>query len=201
MKGGVYMNMTDKDRINQFMDFMKLPDGTPIVSVGLMDYLVTSGFFMKPAAIKHHGNYTGGLFDHSLNVASILVKMTNDLGIKWSRPESPYLVGMLHDVCKLDDYIDKNASDVVVMGTGSPISKNPEWVYNDSPMFKGHGDKSVMMLATIMSLTEEEMLCIRFHMGAYVTDEWSNYDAAIRKYETVLWTHTADMYASKVLNT
>lgn len=104
----------------------------------------------------------------------------------------------LHDVCKLDDYVDENASDVVVMGTGSPISKDPKWTYNPAPMFKGHGDKSVMMLSQVMTLTEEEMLCIRFHMGAYVTDDWDAFDRAIRKYQSVLFTHTADMYASKV---
>jgi hypothetical protein len=36
-------------------------------------------------------------------------------------------------------------------------------------------------------------------MGAYNKNDWDAYDMAIRKYETVLWTHTADMYASKVL--
>lgn len=45
---------------------------------------------------------------------------------------------------------------------------------------------------------EEEMLCIRFHMGAYVTGDWDAFDRAIRKYQSVLFTHTADMYASKV---
>lgn len=60
------------------------------------------------------------------------------------------------------------------------------------------GDKSVMMLSQVMTLTEEEMLCIRFHMGAYVTSEWDAFDRAIRKYQSVLFTHTADMYASKV---
>lgn len=191
--------MTDKENMNQFLTFMNV-DGRPIASVDLVDWLVSKGFFVYPAAIKHHGNHTGGLFEHSLAVAETLVQMTKDLGLKWSRPESPYIVGMLHDVCKLDDYADKNASDVVVMGTGSPISKNPEWIYNDSQMFKGHGEKSVMMLSTVMTLTEEEMFCIRFHMGAYVTSEWDSYDAAIKKYQNVLWTHTADMYASKVLD-
>ena len=190
--------MNVKDRIEQFMNFMQLPDGTPITTPELIDWLIAHGFFLKPAAIKHHGNHTGGLFEHSLMVASVLVDMTQCLDLKWSRPESPYIIGMLHDVCKLDDYTDKNASDVVVMGGGSVVSSNPEWVYNDEQMFKGHGSKSVQMLSTIMSLTEEEMYCIRFHMGAYVTDEWNFYDNAIRKYENVLWTHTADMYASKV---
>lgn len=189
--------MNDNKYMNQFLDFMKV-NGKPIVSAEMMDWLIGQGFFVKPAAIKHHGNHTGGLFEHSFMTAQVLVEMTEKFDIPWTRPESPYIVGMLHDVCKLDDYIDKNASGIVVMGSGSPISKNPEWTYNSEPLFKGHGDKSVMMLSQVMTLTEEEMLCIRFHMGAYVTDEWDAYDRAIRKYQSVLFTHTADMYSSKV---
>ena len=166
-----------------FHDVMKLEDGTPLVSPELVDYLIGNGFFMKPAAIKHHGNYTGGLFDHSLAVTNILVDMTERFDIEWQNPRSPYIVGMFHDLCKMDDYVDENANDIVVMGTGSPISNNPNWTYNDNKILTGHGDKSVMMLSQFMTLTEEEIMCIRFHMGAY---------------ETVLWTHTADMYASKV---
>ena len=189
--------MNDNKYMNKFLDFMKV-NGKPIVSAEMMDWLIGQGFFVKPAAIKHHGNHTGGLFEHSFMTAQVLVEMTEKFDIPWTRPESPYIVGMLHDVCKLDDYIDKNASGIVVMGSGSPISKNPEWTYNPEPLFKGHGDKSVMMLSQVMTLTEEEMLCIRFHMGAYVTDEWDAYDRAIRKYQSVLFTHTADMYSSKV---
>ena len=189
--------MNDNKYMNQFLDFMKV-NGKAIVSAEMMDWLIGQGFFVKPAAIKHHGNHTGGLFEHSFMTAQVLVEMTEKFDIPWTRPESPYIVGMLHDVCKLDDYIDKNASGIVVMGSGSPISKNPEWTYNPEPLFKGHGDKSVMMLSQVMTLTEEEMLCIRFHMGAYVTDEWDAYDRAIRKYQSVLFTHTADMYSSKV---
>ena len=179
--------------INKFTEFMKPAN----VTAGTMDWLIKNGFFVKPAAIKHHGNYTGGLFDHSFATAQVLVEMTQKFDIPWDRPESPYIVGMFHDVCKMDDYVDKNAADIVMMGTGSPISKNPGWTYNSEPLFKGHGDKSVMMLSQVMTLTEEEMLCIRFHMGAYQTDDWDTFDRAIRKYQSVLWTHTAVMYASK----
>ena len=168
------------------------------LSVELLNYLIDNGFFMKPAAIKHHGNYTGGLFDHSLAVTNVLVDMTEKFDIKWQNPRSPYIVGMFHDLCKMDDYVDENASDVVVMGTGSPISKDPKWTYNNDKILNGHGDKSVMMLSQFMTLTEEEIMCIRFHMGAYETESWNEWGAAIEKYETVLWTHTADMYASKV---
>lgn len=186
--------------VNTRMDnFMKIFDGTTYdVSPKFFDYLIGNGFFVKPAAIKHHGNYTGGLFDHSLMVMQVLVEMTEKFDIEWQNPRSPYIVGMFHDLCKMDDYVDENANDIVVMGTGSPISNNPNWTYNNDKILTGHGDKSVMMLSQFMTLTEEEIMCIRFHMGAYETESWNEWGAAIEKYETVLWTHTADMYASKV---
>ena len=70
--------------------------------------------------------------------------------------------------------------------------------YNTNTLLKGHGSKSVMILSQLFTLTEEEMLCIRYHMGAYEKEEWPEFDAAIRKYQNVLWTHQADMLASKV---
>ena len=194
----IITNVTDKDRIQKFLDAMKLKDGTPLVTEKFLDWLIGQGFFMKPAAIKHHGNYTGGLFDHSFEVMEDLVEMTEKFNIPWENERSPYIVGMFHDLCKMDDYIDENAMGTVIMGTGSPISNNPNWTHNPDKILKGHGDKSVMMLSQFMTLTEEEILCIRFHMGAYETDSWNEWDAAIRKYQSVLWTHTADMYASKV---
>ena len=54
------------------------------------------------------------------------------------------------------------------------------------------------MLQGHISLTGEEAACIVYHMGAYEKDMWDGYDAAIRQYPNVLYTHTADMLASKV---
>ena len=181
--------------------FLKLAEKSGfVVDDSFMNWLVNMGFFMKPASISFHGQQSGDLFRHSFAVADVLIDMTEKFNVEWERPQSPFIVGMFHDVCKMDDYMDENASDIVMMGTGSPVSKNPKWVKNPEKLLKGHGDKSVMMLSQWINLTEEEMLCIRYHMGAYQTDEWQEWDRAIRKYETVLWTHTADMYASKVMD-
>ena len=188
---------TDNVRIQNFVDFMTV-NGVCLVSGELLNWLIDNGFFMKPAAIRYHGNYTGGLFDHSFETAKVLVEMTEKFDIPWTNPRSPYIVGMFHDLCKMDDYIDENVKDTVVMGTGSPISNNPKWTHNPDTILKSHGDKSIMMLSQFMTLTEEEILCIRFHMGAYQTDDWDAYDKAIKKYQSVLFTHTADMYSSKV---
>ena len=51
---------------------------------------------------RHHGAYKGALFDHSLQVAYELINLTERLGLKWERKESPAIVGMLHDLCKID---------------------------------------------------------------------------------------------------
>jgi hypothetical protein len=176
--------------IAAFLDFMKL-DAVPIISVDFLNWLITQDFFIKPAAIKYHGNYTGGLFEHSLAVAEKLVKMTKEMNLTWQDPRSPYIIGMFHDLCKTDDYIVQKTSQ---------LSDNWLWDYNNNKILTGHGDKSVMFLSQFINLTEEELFCIRFHMGAYETDDWDGYDKAIRKYEAVLWTHTADMWASKVLD-
>ena len=140
-------------------------------------------FFNAPASTKYHGNYEGGLFDHSLEVVNQLVDLTEKLGLQWSRPESPYIVGMFHDICKMDKYIRTDEG----------------YEYNDEILLGGHGVKSVIMLQTMMELTDEEIMCIRYHMGVYETDDWKQFGLAIQKYPNVLYTHMADMIASKVV--
>ena len=55
------------------------------------------------------------------------------------------------------------------------------------------------MAQKLFDLTEEEMLCIRWHMGAYdESKNWNILGNAIEKYPNVLYTHTADMIASRV---
>lgn len=51
-----------------------------------------------------------------------------------------------------------------------------------------------------MTLTEEEIMCIRYHMGAFVEkEELRDYTGAVHRYANVLWTHQADMLASHVV--
>lgn len=163
-------------------------------------WLTDNGFFTAPASTKYHGAYEGGLFDHSYEVTQVLLDMTQRLNLQWTRPESPYIIGMFHDLCKIDNYITiVDEPGEIMMGTSDVKGKEIHFEYNQDCILTGHADKSIMLLSQFVNLTEEEMLCIRFHMGAYEgQDQWDNYDKAIRKYETVLFTHTADMYTSKV---
>lgn len=174
--------MKKEKNIERFLEAMKLSDGTPIVSVDLLDWLIAEGFFTAPASTKYHGNVEGGLFEHSLAVTDELVYFTNKLGLQWKRPQSPFIIGMFHDLCKIDQY-----EYIECLG----------YQHKDC-LLSGHGIKSIALLSQFMTLTEEEILCIRYHMGAYETEDWKGFDAAIRKYPTVLFTHTADMLASKL---
>lgn len=150
------------------------------------------GFFTQPASTRFHGSYEGGLFDHSYRVATELLKLTDALHLDWERRCSPVVIGLFHDLCKVDNYqIDTS---------GEP---GPKFKYNDRPSVWGpeHGSKSVAIASTLIQLTPEEVACIRYHMGAYEKDEWDNLDVAIRRFNNVLWTHTANMMASKFYNT
>ena len=148
------------------------------------DDLYNIGFFEAPASTKYHGNYEGGLFGHSIMVTQELVNLTKKLDLKWERPQSPYIVGLLHDLCKVDNYTKK---------------EDGSYDYNKDKIFTGHGSLSVVRASEMFKLTEEEKACIFHHMGAYEKDMWNEYDKAIEKYPNVLYTHTADMIASKII--
>lgn len=172
-------------------------DGIVIRNAELMLWLQEGGFFTAPASTKYHGAYDGGLYDHSRMVFRRLRELTERNGLIWQRRESPFIIGMFHDVCKADFYkkVDGDLTD-----DAGRIIPGPGWHYeiNNSTLLRGHGVKSAMLMGRFINLTEEELLCIRYHMGPYERDEWNEFDRAIKKYENVYWTHAADMLASKV---
>ena len=166
------------------MDIYNLVIGKTL-DFGFCDWLYTHGFFKAPASRKFHGAHEGGLFDHSYAVTKALLDLTKNNGLKWKREISPYIVGMFHDLCKIDLYVP-------IDGGG--------WEHNNNLLLNGHGEKSIILLQPHIDLTEEEMLCIRWHMGAYDNKEnWNMLGKAIEKYPNVLWTHTADMIAARVV--
>ena len=152
------------------------------------------GYFRAPASKGHHLAVPGGLVQHSINVTTRLVALTKALRLEWPRPESPYLVGMLHDVVKVRSYI--------VDETATTDASAPKYIYAPS-VYGGHGAASVMMVTSELqvSLYPEEALAIRWHMGAFglAGDELKEYDRALKAFPALLIaTHTADWYACRV---
>jgi hypothetical protein len=176
--------MTEEERRNKFAllldDYFDVLDTSRIVNA-FEDW----GFFRIPASVSHHGNYEGGLFEHSLAVTKALLELTERLGLKWQRSASPVIVGMFHDLCKCYNYEYNTESG--------------QWQYKKNPTMTGHGELSVIIGQQIIPLTDEEILCIRWHMGAYDDkDNWNKLGRAIEICPNVLYTHTADMIASRV---
>lgn len=177
--------MTAKDRKEDFERAM------PVDIAAKADALEIAGFFTAPASTKYHGNYEGGLYDHSRQVMIELVSLTAKLGLMWSRPESPLIVGMFHDLCKADAYI-----------------KTPDgWAHDPDPFLTEHGAKSVILTQMYVTrLTREEIYCIRYHMGPFGRrgaddEEAKEFNRAIKKFENVLFTHTADKIPSQIFDT
>lgn len=176
--------MTEQERKNKFAFFA---DGLFGILDGAMltNGLIDMDYFKVPASINHHGNYEGGLFDHSWAVMEALVELTEKLNLQWERKSSPYVVGLLHDLCKCSNYIYNEE-------TG-------QWEYNNNIIMTGHGELSIIMAQELIKLTHEEIACIRWHMGAFDDKEnWNIFGRAIETYPNVLYTHMADMIASRI---
>lgn len=195
--------MTTEDRINQFILAAEslFDPGRDVIlkNEKLRNWLKENNYFTAPASTKYHGAYEGGLFDHSYQVYKRLLELTVNNGLQWERPESPFIIGMFHDLCKCDQYIKKEGFRTDIPGMDIiQYNVGYHYEYNENTLLKGHGSKSVMLLSQFMSLTEEEMLCIRYHMGAYEKEEWKELDLAIHKAPNILYVHLADMIASKL---
>ena len=189
-----------KSEVTDFMNFMKLPDGTSVVSDDMMEYLMAYGFFTAPASTKYHGNYEGGLLNHSRMVTEYLLALTQANHLIWRKARSPFIVGMFHDLCKIDQYRHPIKETLYVGSEETTIYDEQAWEYNPNTLVKGHGDKSVILLSQHMTLTEEESMCILYHMGAFTDrEQWRSFTDAVHRFPNVLWTHQADMIASHVV--
>lgn len=165
-----------------------------IFSENMIQDIADLGFFSCPASLDQHGNHIGGLYDHSIQVYHTLQHLTKQLNLTWQRQESPLLVAIFHDWAKLQDYIP--------IGTGQEL----QYIYNSQKLLIGHGEVSIILAQRFLQnhisapqLIDEELACIRYHMGAFTDKkEWDYYTKAIKAYPNVLWTHTADMVASQI---
>ena len=164
--------LSREDRISRFNDLVG-----QYVPEEFTDWLLAKGFFTSPHGSKRYG-YEGGLFDHSIQMINILIDLTNKNNLQWARPESPLLIGMFHDLYKVD--------------TRNRDGFNRE---NTNPLFKGLQGKSVLLLSSRMQMTDEENYSIRYHTGAFSDPKyWEEYTRAIRLYPNVLWTsHAHDL--------
>ncbi len=168
----------------------------------LLDYLTNKcDFFIAPASTRFHSSFDGGLAQHSINVyrclkdymerprARELYKMD-----KYTE-EQLAIVGLLHDMCKVDIY-KRDFRNV----------KNEQGIWEKVPTYRtedelpyGHGEKSVYMISGFMRLSREEAMAIRWHMGFSGTEDNGLVGRAFEKYPLAFALSTADMEATYFL--
>ncbi len=175
----------------KFIELLKKVDREGIDE--LLDFLEKSDFYKAPASTRFHGDYEGGLVEHSLKVYELLQEKVkySSIPIEVS-DESLIIIALLHDICKANYYkveyrnakIDREWQQV------------PYYTVDDTIPY-GHGEKSVMMITEYIKLTVEEKYCIRWHMGFTEPKElYTTISGAFKKYPLALLVHEADLEAT-----
>ena len=177
-----------------------------------VDYVIEEidklGFFSAPASAGHHLNTEGGLVVHSLNTCKAALAIWE--AMKPLEPsleseikrESIIIASLLHDVCKADIYKRSVKKRKNKLGQWEDC-EGYKVSYKDFPM--GHGEKSlVVVLLSGLELYDDEMLAIRWHMGAWGVNQNSfedvrNFDTAQKLYPLVAIVHAADCMAANVM--
>lgn len=164
----------------------------------LLEWLEKSDFFTCPASARRHNAFKGGLCAHSINVYKRFVKLLEmEYGENWSEkvnPESVAIMGLLHDVCKVDTYVE-DFKNVKVDGVWT---QKPYFKVEDSLPY-GHGEKSVYIISAFMRLTREEALAINWHMGEFdIRVQNGSYmiSDVFYKYPVAFLMHLADLTAT-----
>lgn len=185
----------------------------------LYQYLCKAHFFEDPASTRFHSAVAGGLCQHSLNVYHrlrqlVAENLTEDGNLSPEQEKSVAVIGLLHDVCKANTYVEsmrnQKTYDVEkVNAAPSHLVKHDgrgNFVWETLPYFEtndevpyGHGEKSVYIVSSFITLTREEAMSIRWHMGFtdYTFQGGSNtVNAAFRKYPIACLTFIADLEAT-----
>ncbi|MCI8965645.1 MAG: HD domain-containing protein [Clostridia bacterium] len=180
-------------------EFIKLLSSTEREGVEeIINFLEKTDFYKAPASTRYHGNYEGGLLEHSLKVYEILKEKVKTCVIDINAQEDTIiLVALLHDICKANYYkVDyRNAKN-----ERGEWEKVPYYTVDDTIPY-GHGEKSVMMITEYVKLTSEEKYCIRWHMGFTEPKElYGTISIAYKKYPLALLLHEADLEATYFYN-
>ncbi len=164
----------------------------------LINFLEKTDFFEAPASTRFHGDYKGGLLEHSMKVYEIFKEKVKNASIEINVPEDTIIItALLHDICKANFYkVDyRNAKNELGVW-----EKVPYYTIDDQIPY-GHGEKSVMMLTEYIKLTPEEKYAIRWHMGFTEPKEvYSTIGTAYKKYPLALLLFEADLEATYFFN-
>ena len=147
-----------EDFVRLFTQHIKRPGATE-----LLEWLESTDFFTAPASTRFHGNYEGGLCEHSVNVWEELVRLKKAYpGVKVNA-ESAAIVSLLHDLCKIGSY----KTELRNKKENGVWRSVPTYVFQEDFCYGGHGSKSVYLVQKYLDLLPEEAVAINCHMGPW----------------------------------
>lgn len=188
--------MTNKERfIEIYKEKIKREGADRLLNFLLSD---SSDFFTAPASTRYHGNYEGGLLEHSLNVYDCLCdilsrpRIKEVYGIEYSE-ESIAIAALLHDICKVNFY---NVAFRNAKNEAGKWETVPYYTIDDRLPY-GHGEKSVYIISGYMRLTRDEAFAIRYHMGFSADKEnHGNVGKAMEMFPLAFFLNCADSEAA-----
>lgn len=165
----------------------------------LLDYLDETDFYYAPCSTRYHLSTPCGLVYHSLSVFKISLTLFEDYHTL--DRESVAIISLFHDICKIHCYNPSKKNRKT--GRKLPNGRD-EWEeyigYDFDEEFPyGHGEKSVYILSKFISLTDEEAMAIRWHMGysdASFKGGSQSITNAIQKYPSIALLHSADLIST-----
>lgn len=132
----------------------------------IINWLMSTDFFVAPASTKYHDSYSGGLVDHSLRVAIEAIRLLDLPKFNNIDIASAVLCALVHDWCKINKY-EAYQRNVKNDETGC-WERVASYRYKDDIMIPlGHGEASMYMAMKMIKLSIDEACAIRHHMGAW----------------------------------
>ena len=182
----------------------------------LVDFLDKSNFFTAPASTKYHGNYVGGLCEHSLKVFNTLLNLCNNFACftYYEEADTPteneepiiktqylyseeniILVSLFHELYKADFYTQytRNKLDEA---SGNWVKVNEYKIKDSSERFTvgSRNFNTYLLLSKYIPLTEEETAAIINYSGGLDKAETPEDICMIfKKYNLATLLHCADM--------
>lgn len=154
----------------------------------LMEWLEKSDFYSAPASTKFHGNYAGGLLEHSLNVYDELKRLLKIYDDSVSVNESTIrIVSLFHDLCKVNFYTTEKRNRKNSSGQWESYDA---YSIKEKLCYGGHGSKSVFIIQNFMNLTPEEAVSINCHMASW--DGNKDVGNAFEQFPLAWLVHVAD---------
>jgi hypothetical protein len=194
--------MTDKDQFISTVHTYISRNGIE----DLLEMLERTDFYIAPASTRFHDSVEGGLCHHSLKVFDEMLKNAyRDVKVlSVAERESIAIVSLFHDLCKIGFYVStwKNVKQYSEDGDKRDEGGRFKWVVQkgydvDDKFPYGHGEKSVFMLHDFITLTADEALAIRWHMGGFEPRENHQYlSNAFGQCPLAVQLHIADLSAT-----